>query len=204
MRVPIFLLILHILIFCGCAGLNPNPGERSADMNWEYGNYQEALSYIEPAAKKGEPWAQLRLGIMYELGVGVEKNIKEAIIWYKKVAIQQGKGNWANGKIVGAIGRGGYFNQHSDALIAQYQLANIYLRDDGVDKKIIEAYLLIKNVLKESNNKNIFYLQNSSGSQWITVEMLSNTLSLIEKEMTIEQKEKAEEISKNWTPEKGL
>ncbi|UCD15606.1 MAG: sel1 repeat family protein [Candidatus Omnitrophota bacterium] len=204
MRRLFYILIIYSFLVSGCAGLNPNPGERITDMAWDYGNYSRALSIIRPAAEKGEPWAQLRLGAFYELGAGVDKNIKEAIRWYGKAAVQQGQGGWAKGLIVGSMGRSGYFNQHSDALVAQYQLANIYLQGDGAEKDLTKAYLLIKNVAKESEGNDIFFCQMPSGDRWIPVKMVKKTLMAIKKEMSKEEIEKAELLSKTWTPQKDL
>lgn len=200
----LYMLTICSFLISGCAGLNPNPGERTADMSWDYRNYSKALSIIRPSAEKGEPWAQLRLGSAYELGAGVEKNIKEAITWYKKAAIHQKKGGWAEGQIIGSIGKQGYFNQHSDALVAQYQLSNIYLRGDDIEKNLIKAYLLIKNVLKESEGHDIFFCQMPSGDRWISTKMVEKTLMAIKKEMSKAEIEKAELLSRTWTPREDL
>lgn len=193
-----------LFLICGCAGLNPNPGERTADTAWDYGNYSRAVSIIKPAAERGEPWAQLRLGSFYELGAGVEKNIKEAVNWYKKAAIQQKEGGWAKGKIIGSMGRLGYFNQHSDALVAQYQLSNIYLRGEGIEKNLILSYLLIKNVLNESKGYDIFFCQMPSGDRWIPVKRVKKALMAIKKEMSEEEVYEAELLSKTWVPQNDL
>ncbi|MFH1505091.1 MAG: tetratricopeptide repeat protein [Candidatus Omnitrophota bacterium] len=203
--------VLYVLPICfflflisGCAGLNPNPGERTADVSWDYGNYSRALSIIRPAAEKGEPWAQLRLGSAYELGAGVNENVKEAIRWYKKAAVQQGKSGWAKGKIIGSLGRQGYFNQHSDALVAQYQLSNIYLRGEDIERNLTQAYLLIKNVLKESKGYDIFFCQMPSGDRWLPIKEINKTLMIIKKEMSKEEVDEAELLSKTWTPRGNL
>ena len=79
---------LLLLSLFACAGPNPNPGERTADVLWAKYEHQQALDIIKPQAEAGIPWAQLRLGVAYELGNGVEQNSSEALKWYKKAAVQ--------------------------------------------------------------------------------------------------------------------
>jgi TPR repeat protein len=189
-----------ILASSGCAGMNPNPGERTADMAWERQDYQRALSVIRPAAERGEPWAQLRLGVAYELGVGVAKDTREALVWYRKAARQIGEGGWAEGKLVGAMGRPGYFNQNSDALIAQHQIAGIYFRGDGVAKDPIEAYLYAKNVAEKTQGGSLFYCCEFSRARYITAEAIAESVARIESAMTSDDRKRAEERRGAWTP----
>lgn len=191
------LFIALLIIVTGCAGMNPNPGERTADTNWERGNYSRSLEVIKPRAEKGEPWAQLRLGIYYDTGYGVEVDMIEAIKWYKKAALQMADGKWAEGYIAGATGEAGYFGQKNDALIAQYRLAHIFYEGKGIEKDLLKAYLLINNVSKESEGNNIFFCCEWSGGRWFTAEMVKKTIEDISSAMTKEQ-------SKSWTPENNL
>ena len=117
----------------GCAGMNPNSGERTADTIWEKGNYSRAFEVARDAAQQGMPWAQLRLGMYCETGVGVDVNVSEAIKWYKMAARQYKEGEWAEGYIVGALGKAGYFGKRNDALIAEYRLADIYFHGEGAE-----------------------------------------------------------------------
>src|SRR6185436_17117626 len=94
-----FALIMYCAI-AGCAGPNPNPGERSADIHAEHQAYGKALEIVQPRAEAGEPWAQLRMGLYCESGVGVEKSELKAIQWYKKVAVRKRDTMWADGYIV--------------------------------------------------------------------------------------------------------
>ena len=52
-------------------------------------NYGETLTLLKPIAEKGHSEAQCIIGNLYHLGLGVERNIQEAIKWYRKSA-QQG------------------------------------------------------------------------------------------------------------------
>ncbi len=51
-------------------------------------NFMEANKWVAMAAEKNDPNAQFNLGLSYEAGLGVEKDIKRAIYWYEKSAAQ--------------------------------------------------------------------------------------------------------------------
>lgn len=201
----IITLLALLFTLAGCAGLNPNPGERTVDNAWAYGNYERAHTLLIPPAERGEPWAQLRLGVAYELGVGVEKDFNQAVKWYAKAALQEGSGAWAEGQIVGATGKAGYFSQKNDALIAQHRLANIYLTGGNISPDYVKAYLLELNVSKETGGSSIFYYHHPSGQDiYIPSEEISGTLSAIRKKMSPKQKEEAQEKLNSWCIEKIL
>lgn len=197
----IFILFCLTLILWGCvAGPNPNPGERSADMLWEKYRHEEALEIIIPAAEKGYPWAQLRLGVAYELGKGVPADIPKALYWYKKASVHKGNDKWSEGTLVGSVGPAHYFNQNSDAMVAQYQIANIYLHGKGVKKDLVAAYLWAKYVVNESAGENVFYCCEFEGGRWILQKDIQSTLSQIVGEMSSEEKAKAKQLLPSWKP----
>lgn len=170
------LCLAFVLGLTACAGPNPNPGERTADIAWANYDYSGALKVLQPAAERGEPWAQLRMGVAYELGSGVTKDTSKAIKWYELAAAQEAQGNWANGQLVGTAGKAGYFNQNSDALIAKYQLANIYLRGDGVSPDPQKALVLAQYVSDKTQGNSIFYCCEFSGGRYITDTAIAETL----------------------------
>ena len=61
MKSIFFFVVVFVLGF-GCAGPNPNPGERTADIALTNSNFDRALEKVGYNAEKGYPWAQLRLG----------------------------------------------------------------------------------------------------------------------------------------------
>jgi TPR repeat protein len=155
------IILLATLLLHGCAGPNPNPGERrTTDMAWLSGDFERALAIVKPKAEQGQPWAQLRLGIFYENGWGVEKNARKAVEWYKKALEQKATGEWAEGLTIGASGRPGYFNQNSDARIAAFNLAQMYAKGDGIEKDLVQAFFHVTNVIDESGGKAIFFVAN--------------------------------------------
>lgn len=50
------------------------------------GKYEQALRLWLPIAEKDNADAQYNLGILYQKGLGVEKNPKAAFIWYKRAS----------------------------------------------------------------------------------------------------------------------
>jgi len=199
-----------IIIFCvflftqSCAGPNPNPGERTADVLWSQEKFDRALEIIRPKAENNFPWAQVRIGVAYQLGRGVKQDFSRALEWYKKAAIQKSSGEWANGKLIGSFGRSGYFNQNSDAMVAQYQISTIYLHSDKLHEDIIKAYLWINYVLSESKGMHVFYCCEFSGGRWITQGLMRDTLSEINKKITKKQKDAVDNVLKTWSPLQDL
>lgn len=199
------LIVTMSLTLLGCAGMNPNPGERTTDTNWESRNYTRAIEAASVAAKRGEPWAQLRLGMYYNTGSGVEVNIPEAVKWYKKAARQLVEGKWAEGYIIGAIGASGYFGQKNDALIAQYRLADIYFKGEGVKKDLTLSYLLINNVIKKSNGEpQIFFCCEWSGGLWFRQAQFAELKSNLEMAMAQGQLMEAKKKIATWSVKNDL
>lgn len=202
---PKILLAIMLFVLAGCAGMNPNPGERTADTNWEMGNYSKASEVAKAAAERGDPWAQLRMGIYYNSGYGVEVDIPKAIEWYKKAALQLKEGRWAEGYIVGATGKYGYFGQKNDALIAQYRLADIYFNGVGVEKDLILSYLLLNNVIEKSNGEpQVFFCCDWSGGRWFRQTQFTELKAKLEKAMSQEQLTKAMNMAEGWRPKIDL
>lgn len=197
MRCMVFVITLMAMV--GCAGLNPNPGERTVDNNWLRGNYDRAFPILTSKANAGEPWAQVRLGAAYESGNGVSKDAQQAVQWYKKAAVQEARGGWAEGLVVGSIGRSGFFNQNSDALIAQYQLSGLYLRGEGVARDLVAAYCLARHVMEKTEGTDLFYCCSQVGGWYVTASMITQRFKEISDAMTPEQEHDAERVFPNWT-----
>ena len=192
------LAILPLIALVGCAGLNPNPGERTADLHMFSAGSKDcerSLEIVRPNAEAGLPWAELRLGYAYLTGCGVAKNGGKAAEWLNRVATKSAEGGWATGQIVGAIGQSGFFNQNSDALIAQFYLSVLYNEGDGVPKNLIDAYLYAKNVAVKSDGKAIFFCCEwaKNGGLYLSQKAIQENLSKIEAAMNAEQKKDAEE-----------
>lgn len=156
------------ILLSACAGMSPNAGETTTDNAWNSGDFSTAYTTAEPYAQKGEPWAQLRLGIFYENGWGVEKDAKQASFWYQKAASQLAEGNWANGQTVGATGKSGYFNQNSDALIAKFNLAQMYFSGEGIERDLNKSLLLVDEVIEKSKGEPVYFCCEYSDPRYFT------------------------------------
>jgi TPR repeat protein len=83
------------------------------------GDYATALSIWRPLAEHGNANAQFRLGLSYAVGLGVSKNLNEAVKWYQ-LSATQGNSN------------------------AQINLALMYASGEGVTQDFKEALKLFR------------------------------------------------------------
>ena len=181
------LLITVTAALSGCAGPNPNPGERTTDIAWTSGNYEQAFQVVEPHAKKGKPWAQLRLGVFYHNGWGVEQDLNKAADYYQKAMVQRADDGWSNGRMIGAMGESGYFNQNSDAIIAEYNLASLYYETKEVDGNLVKAFTHASNVVSDSKGRHIFFCCEFAGGRAFTYEMFVDLANKVKSELSEEQ-----------------
>lgn len=220
----IFILFLSILFITGCAGPNPNPGERTLDhrmlnINNQTSNeyYEKYLGEIRVRAEAGIPWAQLRLGNAYKLGHnhnhhgGIDRDLVEAVKWYKKAAVQKAEGGWADGNLAALFGRAGWFGQNDNARIAQVWLAEIYLKGgEGVPKDLMEAYFNIRTVKEEIKERSqykgrsLFFCCNFAGGRWVEAEEIERIYNQIIEEMSPEQLDEAKRLYAQRKPSATL
>ncbi len=101
-------------------------------------------------AEKGDPEAQFRLGALYDEGIGVKADEKEAIRWWRKAGdegyadAEFNLGNlYADGAGVATdyAEAAKWFRMAADRNMraAQFQLALLYAHGDGVKKDPVEA-----------------------------------------------------------------
>lgn len=190
-------LITISILISGCAGFNPNPGERTTDMAWTSGKFTRAFEIAKPHAEAGKPWAQLRLAVFYENGWGVKKNIRTSRDWYIKAVQQKAEGKWATGLMVGATGKPGYFNQNSDALIAEFNLANLYYKGEGIPRNLVQSYIHVNNVIKESKGKSIFFCCEFARGRSFKQSQFISLRNKLKSEMTSKQLSKANSTINN-------
>lgn len=62
---------------------------------FEAKDYTKAFRLLKPIADQGDAEAQCLIGNMYQLGLGLERDVLEAVKWYKKSA-KQGYGVASN------------------------------------------------------------------------------------------------------------
>jgi len=124
---------------------------RFADGRGVPANGEEAVRWLERAAKQGYAPAEFRLGGLYEKGTGVKKNLAVARDFYRAAA-DKGHGKaMHNLAVLYAEGIDGAADYHSAAQWfrkaadhgvndSQYNLAILYARGIGVEQNFAEAY----------------------------------------------------------------
>jgi len=90
--------------------------------------YDEAAQLFKLAAEKGHVQAQVALGLLYQKGVGVEKNPVHAVQWFQK-AVDQGSSD------------------------AQYELGCCYMMGCGVEEDDIKAFDWFENAAAKGSFK---------------------------------------------------
>jgi TPR repeat protein len=157
-------------------------------------NYALALREVAPLAKAGNADAQHLLGLMYYMGRGVQKDYKQAFAWHYKAAVQ-GKADaqyvigamYYTGNAVPldqklavtwfrkAAEQGHAEAQHALGLMYRYHVA-------GMPQDVVIAYML-------------WNLAAANGSANATEQRAS-----IARQMTQEQIEEAQALSRSWKP----
>lgn len=157
-------------------------------------NYALALKEISPLAKAGNADAQHLLGLMYYMGRGVARDYKQAFAWHYKAALQ-GKADAQY--VIGAMYYTGnsvpqdqklavqWFRkaaeqghpdaQHALGLMYRYHVA-------GMPQDVVIAYML-------------WNLAAANGHRNATEQRAS-----IARQMTQEQIDEAQALSRNWKP----
>lgn len=82
-------------------------------------DYEKAINYAQLAEKSGEAFGAYLLGLWYEEGVVVQKNLMIARIWYKRAALK-GSG-LASVRLAAAYSRGDLGVQKSSAMALNYE-----------------------------------------------------------------------------------
>jgi uncharacterized protein len=79
------------LLFYSSLALTVHPAQADFDeaaAAFAVGDYTKALQETRPLAQKGDPRGQYGMGVLYENGYGVTKDLKLAAAWYLKAAEQ--------------------------------------------------------------------------------------------------------------------
>ena len=113
-------------------------------------DYKNAAQWFEKSAAKGVAPAQYRLGVLYERGLGVERDTAQARQWYQRAA---DRGNArAMHNLAVLLADGGGKPEYADAAIwfrkaselgvkdSQFNLAILYARGMGVAQDFVESY----------------------------------------------------------------
>lgn len=79
-------LSLYLLIVITTIQISACSEETDPKKAFEKGNYETAIRLWFPLAEKGDMDAQNYLGIVYSLGLGVNKDYKKSLEWYGRAA----------------------------------------------------------------------------------------------------------------------
>jgi len=173
--------------------VNPDGAANFAAGIAAYQDNNLPLAYKEflAASQKGHADSQFNLGLMYEQGIGVGKNEKEAVVWYGKSAEQGNAAAQFNLGVLYENGRGAkvdfakanaWYRKASvqgDPL-AIGNLGMLYVRGDGVKENKVAgvALLLMSATMDPSPGNNA--KRNISATRGLTPEMIAAAQSLTE------------------------
>ncbi|CAN8138737.1 SPOR domain-containing protein [uncultured Thiomicrorhabdus sp.] len=125
-------------------------------------NYQKAYEEWYPLAVQGKAEAQSNLGLLYDLGLGIEQNLSEAQNWYQKAAKQRDTNAQYNLGVIYFQGKGvvSDFSKARKWFLksaqkghanAQNNLGWLYEKGLGVEKNLQQA----KNWYQKAANKKL-------------------------------------------------
>ena len=148
--------VLSVALSGLCWATQPvSTGQDQASRSYEQGDFSAAFLEIQPAAEAGNPDAQHNLGVLYDRGLGVGKNSREALKWFRKAAIQGQPAAQYNLGLILIRGEGvpvnpseaaTWFKKSADQGLAeaQYSLGLLYQRGEGVPQNYREAIGLFR------------------------------------------------------------
>jgi TPR repeat protein len=151
---------------------------------YEAGNLPLAFKEFRTAAETNDANCQFNLALMYERGIGVAKDEKEARAWYRKAAEQGNSSAQFNLGVLYENGHGGdvdfaQANQwyrkaamQGDAL-AIGNLGMLYIRGDGVKvDKVAGVALLLRSATLDSSPEN-YAKRNLATTQGLTSKIIT-------------------------------
>jgi len=156
-------------------------------------DYKEAAKWYRLSAEQGTAEAQFNLGLIYANGRGVPQDHKEAVKWFRLSGEQGFAEAQFNLGLMYAKGRG-VPQDHKEAVKwyrlstkqgtaeAQYNLGLMYAKGRGVPQDYVLTHMW-------------FNIAGSNGMK----DAIKNR-AIVEKRMTQQQIEKAQEMARNWKP----
>ena len=90
LKLPIIVLVCLSLAAAGCGS------DKSALQAFDAGDYATSYKLFRPMAESGDRVAQNHLGVHFYLGLGVERDWSQALLWYEKAAKQGDPGAQLN------------------------------------------------------------------------------------------------------------
>ena len=156
---------------------------------YEAGSLPLAFKEFRGAAEEGHVDSQFNLGLMYEKGIGVSKDEKEAVAWYLKAALQGNSNAQYNLAVLYENGRGSDVNfaqayqwyrkaaVQGDGL-AVGNLGMLYLRGQGVKEDEVAGLALLLLSVAMDNSPENHAKRNISSTKGLTPEIISAAQAL--------------------------
>ncbi len=213
-RILLLSACLHVMISCKGEASSPAHEEVSNSTQEETANSSKGVAYFESglkaadvnnmplafkdflvAAKAGHVYAQYNVGLMYEQGLGISKNAKEAVYWYKESAMQ---GNSAAQFNLGVCFENGFgttvdFEKANEWYrkasvqgdgLAVGNLGMLYIRGQGVkENKVAGIALLLISTTMDNSPQNQAR-NNISTTRGLTTAMITEAQALSEEMST--------------------
>jgi uncharacterized protein len=133
---------------------------------YEANNLPLAYKEFLAAAKEGHSDSQFNVALMYERGIGIAKDEKEAVVWYEKAAVQGSAAAQYNLGVLYESGRGTNVDfaranelyrkaSVQDDALAIGNLGMLYVRGQGVrENKIVGVALLLVSATRDPSPEN--------------------------------------------------
>ncbi len=193
---PILVLGVYLLATLALTAQAQNEKTSDTLANFEAGivayqanNLPLAYASFLAAAKEGHADSQFNVGLMYEKGIGIGKNEKDAVLWYSKAASQGNASAQFNLGVLYEHGRGTNVDfakanewyrkasEQGDAL-AIGNLGMLYVRGQGVkeNKTAGVALLMLSATLDTSPENNA--KRNLTATRGLSAEMIATAQSL--------------------------
>jgi TPR repeat protein len=156
---------------------------------YQANNMPLAYKEFRAAAEEGHADSQFNVGLMFEQGIGVNKDEKEAIVWYRKAAVQENELAQYNLAVLYENGRGTAvdFEQANEWYrkasaqgdpLAIGNLGMLYLRGQGVKENTIAGLaLLLVSATMDSSPQN-HARQNIASTRGLTTDMIAAAQTL--------------------------
>ncbi len=147
-------LITSLVLLWGCSAVSEEPFERGQSA-FDKGDYQEAMLHWRKAASEGNAVARVRLGKLYDDGVGVPQDYSRAENFFRNAADQ---GNAEAQSILGMMYKAGQGVPKSVIRAAEFleraawqgyppaqnSLGVMYFRGSGVRRNLRESFFWLE------------------------------------------------------------
>lgn len=191
-------LLKQMLLVCVClfalAGQAIADSLSDAEDAYNAKDYPKAAKLFRPLAEKGNAYAQLNLGTMYDNGQGVPQDFKEAAKWYRLAAEQGNASAQSNLGVIYRNGQGVLQNYQEAAkwtrlaaeqgnASAQSNLGAMYGSGQGVTQDYVRAHmwLNIANANADSDKQKIYIGQRNQVAEHMTANQIAEAQELARK-----------------------